>query len=85
MAKEIRSSCNTRAAKMLVGMVMSKMQDSYQCKLEKRTTEGNILLDEKDTGLKEVAATDLCDMLESRGYRARYAVTPECYPVYVGK
>lgn len=85
MTKEIGSSCNTRAAKMLVGMVMSKMQHSYQCKLEKRTTEGNILLDEKDTGVKEVVATDLCDMLESRGYYTRYAVTPECYPIYVGK
>lgn len=86
MTNEIQSKeCNTRDASMVAGMVMSKLQHSYQCKLEKWTTEGNILLDGKDTGVKDVPANVLCDILEGRGYRAKYGVTPEQYPIYVAK
>lgn len=86
MPKEIQSSeCNTRAASMLAGMVISKLQHLYQCKLEKCTTEGNILLDGKDTGVKDVPANVLCDILDDRGYRAKYGVMPEQYPVWVAK
>lgn len=84
MTKEIQPSCKTRAASVLVGMVMSKMQHSYQCKLEQWTTGGNIMMDGKDTGVEDVPATDLCNMLENKGYWVRYAVTPECYPILVG-
>lgn len=84
MAKDIQSSRKTRAVSMLVGMVMSKMQHSYHCKLEQWTTGGNIMMDGKDTGVEDVPATDLCNMLENKGYWVRYAVTPECYPIFVG-
>ena len=42
------------------------------------------MMDGKDTGVEDVPATDLCNMLENKGYWVRYAVTPECYPILVG-
>lgn len=76
---------STRDANMVAGCVISKLQYSYQCKVEKWTTEGNILLDGKDTGINNVPATVLFNILEGMGYRVKFEVMPEHYPICVAK
>lgn len=84
--KEVNSNeWNAKDADSLVGYIMSKLKCTYQCKVEKWTTEGNILVNEEDTGITNVPATILFDILEEKGYRVIFGVLPECYPIYVAK
>lgn len=76
---------NSKDATSLAKCIMSTLESQYQCKVEKWTTEGNILVNEEDTGINNVLPDLLMDILEDSGYYTRYGVLPECYPIYVAK